>query len=548
MPETVAPIALAIEDLTTNERLLVQSALLGRTLDLRGAVDDANSEVRAAVVAQLLVSPATLLPKAPIAVRLRGAVITGQLNLGGHILGCSLELVDCILDKPIVLTKATASNVNLRGSRVYGLHANFARIAGTLNLSGGFHCTGQAKLSGAQLGQLEAEGAVFYNPRGLSVRADYLVVDGFATFERSDLFGTLRMLGARINGQLDCSSAQIIAPAGKDAVELDSARIVGGVFFNEARVVGGVWLVGLQAEGEVTFTGASVENAGAIAIDASSTRLRNVDLSGAQIEGEVKIAAAELSSLDCFDSEFRAPADASLDLDSTTISGAFHAHFATIEGRLDLTNTTMGVYRDAQASWPPEARLIGASYNKLEGDEDSLASDTGKLVDRLGWLKLDARYHPQKYAALAAAYSNVGHEAFGRRVLIAGEHQRRLARTSGLIKALAWSWSMLIRILVGYGYAPARAIWSLLVLVALGSVAAWWGHSLGAIALIPGKQVEFNPLRYSVDLLFPVAGLPDSDAFFTYGLASWLAFGLAIAGWFLAAVVVAALAGLLRRT
>ncbi|MEJ1230719.1 MAG: hypothetical protein WDM88_09180 [Galbitalea sp.] len=61
-------------------------------------------------------------------------------------------------------------------------------------------------------------------------------------------------------------------------------------------------------------------------------------------------------------------------------------------------------------------------------------------------------------------------------------------------------------------------------------------------------HVDFNSVRYTVSLLFPVANLPDSQAFTTHGPADWLAFFLSVAGWFLAAVVVAALTGLLQRT
>ncbi|MEJ1230718.1 MAG: hypothetical protein WDM88_09175 [Galbitalea sp.] len=206
-----------------------------------------------------------------------------------------------------MLTKAVASNINLRGSIVHGLYANFIRISETLNIGGGFTCHGQTKLFGAEIGELEAEGGVFSNSKGFSINADYIRVHGFATLERSRHLGTLRMLGAQIDGQLDCSSVKFQAPLEGDAITLDSASIQGGVVFDEAQIRGPVWLVGLKAEGELSFQRAIVEQPSHRAIDGSSMRVRNVNFTDATIRGEVKIVAADLLSLDCYGARFVDP-------------------------------------------------------------------------------------------------------------------------------------------------------------------------------------------------------------------------------------------------
>jgi hypothetical protein len=53
--------------------------------------------------------------------------------------------------------------------------------------------------------------------------------------------------------------------------------------------------------------------------------------------------------------------------------------------------------------------------------------------------------------------------------------------------------------------------------------------------------------RYTLDLLIPVANLHQRDAFVAQGYAAWWSFGLSLAGWLLAAVLVAGLAGVFKR-
>jgi hypothetical protein len=61
------------------------------------------------------------------------------------------------------------------------------------------------------------------------------------------------------------------------------------------------------------------------------------------------------------------------------------------------------------------------------------------------------------------------------------------------------------------------------------------------------EQPGFNPARYTLDLLLPVANLHQRDAFVPHGAAAWWALGLSLAGWLLAAVVVAGLTGVFKR-
>ena len=71
----------------------------------------------------------------PLAVRLRGAQITGRLNLGGLTLRCPIELYDCFLDGRLDLAKAKAPDISLWGSYLcQRLSARRLRLDHNLNL------------------------------------------------------------------------------------------------------------------------------------------------------------------------------------------------------------------------------------------------------------------------------------------------------------------------------------------------------------------------------------------------------------------------------
>jgi hypothetical protein len=68
------------------------------------------------------------------------------------------------------------------------------------------------------------------------------------------------------------------------------------------------------------------------------------------------------------------------------------------------------------------------------------------------------------------------------------------------------------------------------------------------ISLRPNSSGVFNEYIYTLDLLLPVVNLRQRDLFVVDGWATWWVFGLTLIGWFMAAVVVAGLTGLLRRS
>lgn len=111
-----------------------------------------------------------------------------------------------------------------------------------------------------------------------------------------------------------------------------------------------------------------------------------------------------------------------------------------------------------------------------------------------------------------------GNFAGGRRVLIEMEDRSRLA---GPINDLKWYWrlpsklwSLTLKVTIGYGYAPWRAMFWAIATVMLGTVLFWKGMECGVIAAANDKSESYFPFSafwYSLDAFLPVVNLRQHD-------------------------------------
>jgi hypothetical protein len=204
-------------DLTPAERALCAAAAAARLLDCRarrrgednpaqGRAWDEDRQIRAQLLHQLLTGNGYLDQTfgPPVAVRLRGAQITGRLNLGGLTLRCPLELDACFLGGRLDLAKAKAPDVSLRGSYIgQSLSARRLQLEHTLNLEG-LHCHGPVKLAGAHIGgQLDCEGARFTNPNGTALHLAYASVPEAVLMRPAGLEGAIDLTAARVGNWYD---------------------------------------------------------------------------------------------------------------------------------------------------------------------------------------------------------------------------------------------------------------------------------------------------------------------------------------------------------
>jgi hypothetical protein len=196
------------------------------------------------------------------------------------------------------------------------------------------------------------------------------------------------------------------------------------------------------------------------------------------------------------------------------------------------------VLDDAPATWPDQLQLRGCTYDALYERSPVSAGQ------RLDWLGRDLDgYAPQPYEQLTAVYRRAGREEDARQVAIAKQRARR--RT---LLAPGKAGSLLLDVLVNYGYRPWLAGLWLLGLVGAG----WWvfdlAHPAHLIASKPANQrPAFHAGLYALDLLLPIGDLNYQGAWIPEGWVRWCWLAWILAGWVLTVAVLAALSGMLKR-
>ena len=175
----------------------------------------------------------------PHGLRLQGARITGRLDLENLTTSVSLELSECFLEEGIVARDARLFFLGLDGCRLEH-SAESPLDAERLTCSAlllarariiGHGADGAVNLLGAHIGgQLDCTGAELRNDSGPALYADSLQVGqgmflsgGFtATGHGAD--GAVRLPGAHIGGNLDCTGAELRNDSGP-ALHADSLQV-----------------------------------------------------------------------------------------------------------------------------------------------------------------------------------------------------------------------------------------------------------------------------------------------------------------------------------
>jgi len=266
--------------------------------------------VRAALLGQILTG-AGLATRIPIrAVSVRGARITGKLDLDAADLPCPLTLADCYLDEAIALNQASAVEISLSGSVLPALYAQQLATRGDLELSDGFSVDGGVDLLGAHIGgQLIGTAGRFSNADGPAISADSLTVD--QDMYCDDAFvatGEVQLVGAHIKGQLQCKGGQFNNPAGA-ALNADQMTVDGGMFCDEFVANGEVRLVGAQIGNVLSCTGSRITSSSGLALsldrlnatghvflDERFTASGEVRLIGAHVKGQLICSGGQFTN------------------------------------------------------------------------------------------------------------------------------------------------------------------------------------------------------------------------------------------------------------
>ena len=687
------------------EQALVDHVLRGEPLDLAAddeVVDEAamrswgeSRTCRATVIRDILRGRLAADPD-PHGLRLRGARISGRLDLENLTTDVNFELTDCLLkegvlardarlagltlfgcqlehpaEPPLDGARLTCDALNMARARVMGhakggaVHLLGAHIGGQLDctgaelsngsgpalvadglqvgqsmfLRGGFTATGSGdvgavRLLGAHIGgQLDCTGAELSNGSGPALVADGLQVDqdlflrgGFTATGSGDV-GAVRLSGAHIGGQLACTGAELSKDSGP-ALVADSLQVGQSMFlsgkFTGGGDVGAVRLLGAHIGGQLDCTGAELSNGSGPALVADGLQVDQdlflrggftatgsgdvgaVRLSGAHIGGQLACTGAELSN-----GSGRALHADSLQVgQSMFLSGKFTGSGddgavrllgAHIGGQLDCTGAELsngsGPALVANSLQVGQSMFLRDGFTATGGGEDVAVNlkaaqvggtfqlDPASLehkvkshrlqVDGLTYVGVPGRISPedwrellrhgtpeyaaQPYQQLAGGYRALGNDRQARQTLIA-QRDDQLARAPTRLPE-RW-WGRITKVTLGYGYQSWRALWFLAAVVALSCVLAVVLGAHGALAQTSNTGTPGRPCtvmqRVSVglDLNLPVgtsvarAGcdLTKNSASVTAAWLSAVGWVLRLLAWVFAALFVAGFTSAVRKT
>ena len=516
----------------------------------------------------------------PHGLRLRGARISGQLDLKNLSTDVNLELSDCLLEDGVLARDARLASVGLIGCRIEQcaeppldaarLTCSFLDLTRTRITGSGER--GAVDLVGAHVGgQLDCSGAELCNDSGPALAADGLQVGealalgGGFTATGSGERGAVRLVGAHVGGQLDCSGAELCNDSGPalaaDGLQVGQALALGGGFTATGRGErGAVRLTGAHISHYLYCRGAHLRNAsgpalaaGGLQVDRSLFLTDKFTATGRGERGAVNLVGAHIAgSLDCRGAHLRNKSWPALAADGLQVggvlflTGGFTATGSGKRGAVNLTGARVGgtLFFD-----PPRPEHTADSH-RLAVDGLTYAG-VPQPISAKDWLRLlrygTPGYAAQPYQQLAAGYRALGNERQAREILMA-QRDDELARAD-----TRWPeqlWGKITKVTLGYGYQPWRALLFLAAVVVVSCVLAVVLGAHGALAqtsktATPGRSCTVvQQVSVGLDLNLPVGtSVARADCDLTMDSASATAAWLSAVGWVLrlAAWVFAAL-------
>jgi hypothetical protein len=340
--------------------------------------------VRARVLRHLLVERQW--PVHAKGVRLRGVRISGHLDVEGATLHCPLSLESCYLDagEPVCLDHATVSRLTMTRCQLAGLTGEMltareldlshSTLTGPLRLPGA-DITGQLRCSGARLSGADQHRDALVGD-GIKVGGGVFLDDGFTATA-----GAVGLPGADITSQLRCRGARLTA-ASLTGYALAAERIkVGGNVYLDGTftAAGAVQLSGADISGQLSCSGAQlgadqdrcalaaerIKVGGNVYLDGKFTAAGAVRLYGAEITGQLSCSGAKLTGRDndgyvLVGSKMKAGGNVGLDSVST-VGGAVRLVGAEITGQFSCRGAHLtGSDSDGDVLWA-DGLKVGAS-------------------------------------------------------------------------------------------------------------------------------------------------------------------------------------------
>ncbi|KTC26556.1 hypothetical protein AO265_30925 [Pseudomonas sp. ABAC61] len=420
-------------------------------------------------------------------VLLKGAFITGTLNLIGTRVLPWLGLQRCRFEKELLLRDAILDrSFRLDTCELPGLNGARMIVNGSFFLCRS-RLTGAVNISGAKIvGSLDCMGASL--SVGMAAPERDVVKEEALLASYSEIAGNVhltsgfnadsdvRFLGARIGGQVNCRGGNFCARKTL-ALSFDSTTIQGDVFLiNGFSSKGRVSFIGAQIFGQMTFAGGNLDGDGDKALEMSRATVRGsvffykkfkiqglIDLSNVCIDGSLTFQQGSVDRV--------------------------RADNLEVKGALVLRK----YFIDIQ-----ESMSIGARLNWLKKQKASLSQANNTEPS-------PPCFHPQPWRQLQQVLESMGHAEEARAVGI--EHEQCL-RDFDLIGQTPEGWHPWRRAvyrgiarvmhscygkLTGFGYRPMLLLQWFALVWASSTLVYWGAANLGGVFAPSDPLVFQNP-------------------------------------------------------
>jgi hypothetical protein len=517
-----------------------------------------------------------------------GLQADGAVHAVGASIGGLLDLSGARLNNP------TGTALGLDGAKIArDVFARDFQVNGVVRV---FHAYGLVRALGATIGgQLDLTGAALNNPSGYALNLDQAHITGSVHAGcgfRAD--GEVRALNMTVGGQLDLRRATLNTPNGR-ALSLHGAQITRDVFAGKLHADGAVSGLGATIGGQLDLREAMLNNPDGDALDLDRAQITGdmfasykfcargvVCARGATIGGQLLLTGATLTN--------HHPDGEALAMESATVghlllepekwNGSLNlgrakiGHLTTAEqppGPLTATGWTVGdLHGPLRDNWR-KARLW---LDTARPARDS--STRSQWRTRTAWLRNNKPPVPvQSWHALADVYDRNGDPASARRLRFAA---------ANIVTAQSPPKARIVRVaycvVVGNGYYPLLAVFSVILLLAIGAsmvttnredivptnptaAEAATERHLGQqaaprwVPITARTPCEVHPdypcmhaMTFTVNSLLPSAGSTNRDWMVAPNASFLLVAGLPaikIALWALAGLVGAGVTGLLRK-
>jgi hypothetical protein len=441
-------------------------------------------------------------------IHLEGAWIIGALDLQS----CSVRAIElrcCTIEGELTIYHADLRDFSVERSLVHGIAGDGMRCRGSFHFRDGSRSFGMVSIAGARIdGDLDFTSAHLENSHGNALYCAQAQIGGDVFLrksgERDDFLaiGEVDLARVSVGGDLECSGGRFHNPRAT-AISCDGAQIQGTASFDNCEFVGAVLFAGFRGHRDLDF---SRSDFGTV----TPTAEAHLVLSRARITG---------------------------DLVFRRVTGMIRGFW--------LRGASVGGLVDDLASWLIVHNLVldGFCYTRFSDLDESVMSagvrhySATDANSRIKWLDrqvpsdLIQNFKPQPWEQLIHVLRAMGHEDDAKRVAIEKQtRMRRLGTISRLGSILHWFFGKFI----GYGYRPLRgAVYIAIVWLCLG---AFYDHMAQRGVFAPTDAriftdprfepcrlehggnwttCHFNPIEYttfnafafSLDLILPLVGL-----------------------------------------